>query len=342
MRRGGRFEAWVRDVSSGEGGEPWAEAAELNNRGLSLAREGRYSEAITVYLRAVDISRAAGHRKALATALDNLSSVLAWSGRIEEGIAAHEEALAIFVELGDVDGQCAALSNLAAIHVKSGWPGLAVATARRAVEVGRLAGDRSAEALATSHLGQILAVASPGDLARSIKAHRDALAIWREVADRKAEAATLETLAQRLAESGQYSAARATLEQALVVLTDLGHLEDAAALKQFLESFPAGKTGAPGHAIPPVPGVISMFGCLSQLASIGVGAFVIWKNWGTWWWVVAGVVLVVYGLVPKRPQFTSFGTSGTLGVSTPLDPGGDGRQEERPTMTRAYTGAGHF
>ncbi|XVQ08692.1 tetratricopeptide repeat protein [Spirillospora sp. CA-255316] len=307
--------------------DAWAEAAELNNRGTALSGEGRLEEAITAYQRAVEISRAAGHPKALATALDNLSVTTAWCGRIKEALAAHDEALATFRSLGDVEGESTALSNLAAIHTRAGRPRAAVAAQQRAVEVCRAAGNRSAEASACSHLGQVLAAG--GNLAGSIQAHQEAVDIWRELADREAEAGELKILALRLAETGRYTAARQAADQAVEALKDIGRQTEAAALEKWRESLPANDAGEPGErtAMPQVhtvrgcvpflaaAGAITTFlaegswflvaaltmlallgwgTCLTSLASLAFGGVIIWKYWGTWW-LLGGLALLVFG-----------------------------------------------
>lgn len=313
-------------------------------------RDGQFDLAAETFQRAVEVSRAADCRKALAIALDNLSTTVAWTGRIAAGLAAHEEALAIFQSLGDVDGQSTALSNLAAIHVRAGRPRDAVAAQRRAIEVSRMGGDRAGEARAVSHLGQIL-IAEGNELG-ALKAHRDAVAIWRDLGDREAEAAELKTLFTRLVWTRRYSEAREAAEQAVAAFQDVGRQADAAALGQWLEY------ASPHRSEPPelaVPRVVTVRGCLPFLAAVGAvaaflldgppilvaalaavgllgwgtcltalvalpaGVAVLWKCSGTWW-LVAGIALVVFAVTSARPEIATSRSQAALGIITRLDP----------------------
>ncbi|MFC5746648.1 tetratricopeptide repeat protein [Actinomadura rugatobispora] len=344
-------------MSSETPGSAWAEAAELNNRGLALSGEGRLEEAVIAYRRAVEVSRAAGHSKALATALDNLSLATAWCGRLEEALTAHDEALATFRSLGDVEGESTALSNLAAIHTRAGRPGDAVAAQQRAIEVCRAAGDRPAEALALSHLGQVLAAG--GNPAGSIRAHQDAVDIWRGLADREAEAGELKNLALRLAEARRYTAARQTAEQAAGALEDIGRRTEAAALREWQESLPANRAEEPEAAerddgtatprvhtvrgcVPLLAGVgaiitlltdgpwflsaaltaLALLGwgtCSTSLASLAIGVVIIWKSGGTWW-LLGGLALLLFGITSPVSGARFSRTRPRLGTGTRLNP----------------------
>ena len=303
-------------VSTGAEDDTWAEATALHNRGLELAKAGRYRAAAVAYERAADVSRAAGHTAALAVALDNLSVTTAWCGRIEQGLAAHSEAIAAYRSLDDAAGESRALSNLAAIRFRAGDPQSALEAQRRAVEVARAAGDRGAEARAHAHHGQLLA--GHGDQAGAVQAHQAAVDLWRDLGDPEAEAQELKMLALRLVETDRKDEALQAAARAVRLLTEAGRQEEAEALAKWAASprVPGGyqescvaflfAVGALCTLLADGPrwvwatltalAVVSVWGtCLGSLTTLALGTAVVWTSWGTWWVYGGAAVLVFAG-----------------------------------------------
>src|SRR5580704_16678928 len=151
-----------------EVGDRREQARAANNLAFTYLVLGRYQEAVTALLGALELQREVGRRYGEGVALCNLGEAYLELGRHEEAIARSQEALAIVREVGSVRDEGYALYNLGRAHLELGHPAEASDLLDQALAIHRAAGNRYGEAQVMEHIGT--ARARPGQLAEADRA----------------------------------------------------------------------------------------------------------------------------------------------------------------------------
>jgi DNA-binding SARP family transcriptional activator/Tfp pilus assembly protein PilF len=151
-----------------EVGDRREQARAANNLAFTYLVLGRYQEAVTALLGALELQREVGRRYGEGVALCNLGEAYLELGRHEEAIARSQEALAIVREVGSVRDEGYALYNLGRAHLELGHPDEASDLLDQALAIHRAAGNRYGEAQVMEHIGT--ARARSGQLAEADRA----------------------------------------------------------------------------------------------------------------------------------------------------------------------------
>lgn len=151
-----------------EVGDRREQARAANNLAFTYLVLGRYQEAVTALLGALELQREVGRRYGEGVALCNLGEAYLELGRHEEAIARSQEALAIVREVGSVRDEGYALYNLGRAHLELGHPAEASDLLDQALAIHRAAGNRYGEAQVMEHIGT--ARARSGQLAEADRA----------------------------------------------------------------------------------------------------------------------------------------------------------------------------
>jgi DNA-binding SARP family transcriptional activator/Tfp pilus assembly protein PilF len=149
-------------------GDRREQARAANNLAFTYLVLGRYQEAVTALLGALELQREVGRRYGEGVALCNLGEAYLELGRHEEAIARSQEALAIVREVGSVRDEGYALYNLGRAHLELGHPAEASDLLDQALAIHRAAGNRYGEAQVMEHIGT--ARARSGQLAEADRA----------------------------------------------------------------------------------------------------------------------------------------------------------------------------
>jgi DNA-binding SARP family transcriptional activator/Tfp pilus assembly protein PilF len=160
-----------------EVGDRREQARAANNLAFTYLVLGRYQEAVTALLGALELQREVGRRYGEGVALCNLGEAYLELGRHEEAIARSQEALAIVREVGSVRDEGYALYNLGRAHLELGHPAGASDLLDQALGIHRAAGNRYGEAQVMEHIGT--ARARSGQLAEADRAWTDARDLFR-------------------------------------------------------------------------------------------------------------------------------------------------------------------
>ncbi|MCE7004301.1 tetratricopeptide repeat protein [Kibdelosporangium philippinense] len=235
---------------------------------------GHWTDLIVLLRLAATSARSLGDAAAEAQSKEDMAYVYGRSGQYAEAIAAVGEAMAIYQESGDTTGEASCLDILGRDYMQLRRYSEAVECLTKALRISRTAGHRRGEARVLNTLG--LAYQRMGQLAEAITCHTDCLEIdrdlenrygqgvayanlgWahlragrageaighhtdgltiaREVGDRYLEAEALWGLGQAQHALGQ--GARATWDQAITILHELGLLSTAEAGKLVAQSVP--------------------------------------------------------------------------------------------------------
>lgn len=131
-------------------GDELQQARILTNLGSHHLEEGRYSEALEVTGRSIDLAERQGFATIIGVARCNRSEALLQTGAVDEAIADAERAREVFARIG-ARTEAYAHHVLAAARAERGELALARQAYERALRLGSPSGDR--QALVPAHLG---------------------------------------------------------------------------------------------------------------------------------------------------------------------------------------------
>ncbi|MDQ3270251.1 MAG: tetratricopeptide repeat protein, partial [Pseudomonadota bacterium] len=131
----------------------FGEAETVNALGIGYGRLGQTADAAEQYRKAVELRRALGNRRGVATSLRNLANVLALTGQFDEAAGYLEQARTLQAELGDREGLAATDNEMGLLAEERGDYPAALAHFRRALQGWRQAGDAHGSAEALNNIG---------------------------------------------------------------------------------------------------------------------------------------------------------------------------------------------
>jgi tetratricopeptide (TPR) repeat protein/transcriptional regulator with XRE-family HTH domain len=188
--------------------------------GSSYRAVGRLAEAVSQLRRALDLYRESGARYGEAVALGCLGRAYHQMGRLPEAARHHHRALALHRELGSTMGETVALNLLGEIHLAQGQLPEAMDDFTRALPLARERGDRGTELVALRGLAAVHRDSGRPDQAMDL-AH-EALAMAGQSGYHVAEAAALNLVASIDHRSGRHDQAAAGHREALEVARAAG------------------------------------------------------------------------------------------------------------------------
>lgn len=83
-------------------------------------QEGKISNALSYYYRALNLSKKIGKKKDQGTILNNIAAIYKDQGKITEALTFHQQSLKIKKEIGDLDGVSASYNNIGLIYASQG------------------------------------------------------------------------------------------------------------------------------------------------------------------------------------------------------------------------------
>jgi tetratricopeptide (TPR) repeat protein len=125
----------------------------VNALGVGYGRLGQTQEAEEQYRRAVDLRRAVGNRRGVATSLRNLANLLSQRGAFEAAAASLDEARRINVELNDRAGMAAVDNERGLLEEERGHYAASLDAFRLALQGFERAGDPHGVAQALNDIG---------------------------------------------------------------------------------------------------------------------------------------------------------------------------------------------
>lgn len=208
------------------------EAETVNALGVGYGRLGQSADAAEQYRKAVELRRALGNRRGVATSLRNLANVLATTGKFDEAAAALAQARALHVELDDRAGLAAVENELGLLAEERGdYPG-ALDAFRRALQAWRQVEDPHGTAQALNNIGF-------ADY--QLGAYDDAQVYWQQAAEAYAALGeqtgrirTEQNLGLLATARGQWGEARRLLQHSLSAAEQQQMLEEVAVSRRNL------------------------------------------------------------------------------------------------------------
>ncbi|GAB4207790.1 MAG: hypothetical protein OHK0013_25700 [Sandaracinaceae bacterium] len=193
--------------------------AALNRIARVHAMRGDDGPARRLLNRALQLFRAAGDLRGVASSLDDLAQLERNQGDLEAAYAAASEALEIRKQNGDARGEAVSLSTLGLIEHTRGRLDAAEQAFREALKIREAIGDRAGTMQSLNMMGAILFERNDREAAE--QAWRAALQEARAMADRRAQAFVLNNLGEALAAQGKPSEARGLLLEAQALAREL-------------------------------------------------------------------------------------------------------------------------
>jgi tetratricopeptide (TPR) repeat protein len=195
------------------GSTPTGDAARIHNVLMgSMARLGRFAEALEHGLAGLAIARAAGDRNVQGYLHSNLGNTSMEGGDPGGAIAPYERAVAIFREIGDRSGLAGTLGNQATLLLTLGQPQRARVLIEENLRLCLEIGNRGAETSARATLAQ--ALLTLGEPAAAREMAQAALGLARAIIDPFFEAQSLACLGDAHVALGEWPAARELLAAA--------------------------------------------------------------------------------------------------------------------------------
>jgi tetratricopeptide (TPR) repeat protein len=183
-----------------------------------LNRLGAYEDSRTIRELAVTSASAAGDREATASSQAGLGMVLTDLGEYEQARRHLNASLRFAEDNGNERGKASVLFHLGRLEMSGGNPTAAAEFLERCLEVARRTDDHEALCWALCSLGEALHALRKHDAA--LTHLHEGLFHARHAGDRSAHAANLSNIAAIYEDRGDYVAAIAYCEQALVDLDD--------------------------------------------------------------------------------------------------------------------------
>lgn len=198
-------------------------AEALGEAGWLAEAQGDYARARAALEAGLDVYRAVGHERGIATCLRYLGSV-AWSlGEYGEALGLLEESLDLLRRSGTDADVLRVLTSLGILAVSQDGPADAEARFEEALSLARKIGDVRGAAVSLNNLGHVSLLR--GDAGRATAAFEEALEKDREVGEAQGTAVSLINLALAALAGGDHPRAGRLLQESLTLLRDVGNRE---------------------------------------------------------------------------------------------------------------------
>lgn len=200
-------------------GNRYGEAVTLNNLANIYEFFGEITKARDLYEQSLVLHRAVKNRGSEARTLGNLGKIYFDLGDRQKGIEYLNLALVAHREVGNRDGEAIILHNIGGMYRVLGEKQKALDFYQQALPLMRAVGNRKVEAEALNNIGATYR--EIGQPQKALEFFEQALPIRRAISDRSGEALTLYSLALFERSRHNLAAARARIEEALVIIESL-------------------------------------------------------------------------------------------------------------------------
>lgn len=197
--------------------------------GIGRAQQGDFESAKAMLQQALVLSERTGFKTAIASIQHNLASIELLQGKNESARRRMEVVLQLGRELGNLELQSGSLTVLAATQFAAGETTTAVATYYEALKIARRGGMESREASILDTLAYVLSLRGQNAAAQELG--NQALALARKLKNPDAEARALTRMGEMHFDSGDYVAARQSLQAALPLFRQGNRVQDIAEIE---------------------------------------------------------------------------------------------------------------
>ncbi|HMM65538.1 MAG TPA: tetratricopeptide repeat protein [Dokdonella sp.] len=204
----------------------YGESETVNALGVGYARLGQTADAEEQYRKAVQLRRALGNTRGVATTLRNLAQLATIRGQFAEAQQQLAEARDLFASLGDQAGSAAVDNEIGLLAEEEGKYADALAAFKRALQMREREGDRQGIAESQNNIGYAHFVLGDYDSAQVF--WQQSLATSNELDDPAGTVRAQQNLGLLYLQRGRWQEARALLEESLATAQQRQMIEEAA------------------------------------------------------------------------------------------------------------------
>ena len=164
-------------------------SASLGNIGIVYRIQGKLTEALKFFHKALEICRKISYKKGKASALDNIGIVYGIQNKLTEALKFFHQALDLYLEIGDKDGEASALDNMGIIYRNQGNLDEALQHYQQALDINQEIGYKGGEAQTLGNMGVVCQ--KQRKLTEALDHYQQALDIDRKIGDKREEAKDL-------------------------------------------------------------------------------------------------------------------------------------------------------
>lgn len=184
---------------------------------------GRFEDAHTSLLRALELCREAGNQVEQAHLHRNLANAWEQRGNLDAALDHAQQALDLYDAVGDRSGRADALNTFGWCHALLGNHQQALAACEQALLLHQESGDSYGQANTLDSLGY--AHHNLGHHDHAVGCYRQAIDLYRSIGERLSEANTLNRLGEAYHAIGNSHASRHVWQQALTIFDELNQPE---------------------------------------------------------------------------------------------------------------------
>jgi tetratricopeptide (TPR) repeat protein len=214
------------------GRNPYGEAETVNALGVAYSRLGQSDDAREQFGKAVELRRALGDRRGVASSLRNLAQLSTVQGRFDEAKAQLDEARTLFEAIDDGDGLAAVDNELGLLAEERGDFAGAEAAFRRVLRAREAGGDAYGVAESQNNLG--FAQFALGDYDSAAAFWRQSLEGFRAMQDSEGALRAQQNLGALETARGNWQEARQLLSASLATAERAQMLEETAVSRFYL------------------------------------------------------------------------------------------------------------
>ncbi len=193
---------------------------QANSLGLTYATLGRYQEAVTQYIKLINLAQEQLDKKWEVNALVHLGYSYRRLGQLEESVDKLRKGLNIAQEIGDQSSEASAFIHLGLAYRRLGYLGKAIDHYQRALNIYQKINNQRGEGVVFGVLG--FAYAELERLDEAIDYYKQRLSISQNVNDRQGEAVTLDNLGVAYRRLGNLDDSLTHLQQSLSLYQEIG------------------------------------------------------------------------------------------------------------------------
>jgi tetratricopeptide (TPR) repeat protein len=187
---------------------------------MQASNEGKMTEALEIYQKALLAFRQTDDRIGEAYVLDNIGEVYSKLGQHSKALEYFQQALVICKKFGNREQEGTTLNNMGEVYSSLGKYPKAFEYYQQALAIHKEFGDRVREGIILTNIGRMYDTQS--DYQKALDYFQQALVIHQEVGNRLVAGATMGLIADKYSNQGDYQKALEYSQQALVIFKEFG------------------------------------------------------------------------------------------------------------------------
>ncbi len=192
----------------------------LNMAARVYSDASKYSEAVALWEKAIEIFERNGDIDNKAHMLNSIGAVLDTQALLDEAFEKYKESLELHTRAGNVEGKAQALNNLAGVFMKKGELKSALEYFMKAIDIFAQSGDMNALAIAQANVGTLYSKQGLHD--KALEHFTKNIRICDETGNLKSKAGGLNMIGDIYRDQGKYDKAREHYELSFKIFTELG------------------------------------------------------------------------------------------------------------------------